>query len=780
MAPTLLCGLAPSIFPKVLAEYFSLDKALPIWAGMASLGLTIFWPLHLGRSDLDPSPQTNGRRSSTLQAFLLLFLVSLPSLTMVSGLSVHSREEILKTSAYLVSLGFSILLLSRWALWLFPDRGAQQSERGTWVLTVSLGLGAVFPLFLHFASVFRAKDFDVTTRSIAPVLASQIVLDGGDLGPAIMVWLGLSFILGLLLGLIRILMKRLSFLMLPALIVFLFLPNQAQAEEDPLTVIKVESLLGTKARAGHSYPLRLYIGRKGVGKWSGHLIARLGKRAYKVPLTVHGGTLDSPQHLDLGLVFYKRQRLSFEAEFDDGHRVSLPYRWPSVTLIDSEEILVGGWGRGSLSAAQAFVNLDSDLKEPALLLPPDLHQSLALGGEALDLIFVGSGESSKSQQVSLFQYVAQGGMVVLFGEGKRLAESFPVSYVSQGSFEVGRIGSGLVLRSNELLLTEQSLGDLSQLLGPRLDLDGRGRFFPEGVLEPFLRAPQAPKARLGLRFALAGILVAIVLILTLYGFPKSAASDGPHLVFRVLSQQVLGGMALVVLALMLILRWALLPSSLTTIESLRIEEGVVGSAYFDQTAIFKLRSAIDAPEQVLEFSLNTSLRGLETEESAGLGEELWEKSGKGAWRLQVPLKARDSSLFLSKDLRSLGSGLSLRREKGELWLRNGLGIGLKNVLVAQGERSIWLTSLAVGEEVQIQLTEKAWYDWMESELETSLNKNLYYSALPQREVYLERGGVILCQPEDDGLRRQIGDRGVELGPTRLLMVTWLNQEVPRD
>ncbi|MDF1662855.1 MAG: hypothetical protein P1V97_13845 [Planctomycetota bacterium] len=778
--PTLLCGLAPTIFPKILADFFSLEKALPIWAGMVSLGFTIFWPLHLNQVDLDLSEDARSRWSSVLQSFVLLILVSLPSLTMVSGLSVHSREEILKTAVYLSALGFSILLLSRWAFWLFPGRSKHRGTRGFWIMTLAVALNGVLPLFLSFASVFRAKEFDLTVRSMTPVLSSQHILEGADLGPALMVWLGLILAFAVIFGFARILMKRLPFLALSSLLVLLALPGQAHAEDDPMTVIKAESLLGSKARVGHSYPIRLYIGRKASGQWSGNLIARLGKRAYKVPLTVHGGTLDSPQHIDLSLVFYKRQRLSFEAESADGTRVALPFRWPSVNLVDSEDPLIGAWGSNSLRAAQAYVSSDSSLTSPALLLSGDLHQSLALGGDALDLVFLGSGEPAKSRRVSLLRYVAQGGILVLFGEGKSLSNSFPVTYVPQGSFEVGRLGSGLVLKSDELLLSDQSLGDLGQLLGPRLNLDGRGRFYPEGVLESFLRAPQAPKARLGLRFALAGVLVALVLILTLYGFPKSAESEGPHIVFRVLSQQVLGGVAFVVLALVLILRWALLPSSLTTIEALRIEEGVVGSAWFDQTAVLKLRSAIDAPEQALDFALSTSLRGLETEESASFGEELWEKRASGEWRLTMPLKARDSSLFLTKDLRSLGKGLSLRREKGKLWLRNGLGLNLKNLLLAQGERSFWLASLPADEDVLVRMEEKPWYDWVESELDNSLEKNLYYCSLPQRESYLERGGVILCQPEDDGLRRQIGDRGVEVGPTRLLMVTWLNQELAGD
>lgn len=778
--PTLLCGLAPTLFPKILADFLSLEKALPLWAGMASLGITIFWPLHLNQVDADQNPSRRARFALILQAFVLVALVSIPSLTMASGLSIQTRPAILKTALYLSSLGFSLLILSRWAFWLFPSGEAGRAKRAFWIFTLMAGLNGALPLFYLLSSVFRPQEFPLSLRLLAPSYASQILLDGGALARALGSWFSLVFGMGLILALVKLGLRFAAKSGLVAVACFSLLAGDVSADEDPVTLVKVEALLGSRARPGHSYPLRLSIGREAPGTWSGTISVRLGKRVFKKSLTVHGGTLNSPQQVDLTVVFNERQRLSFELESESGQRLTLPFRQASVSFVERDDVLVGAWGPESFSAAQAFVDLESGSTQPALRLSPALHQSLALGGDAIELVFVGAAESTQSRRLSLLRYVAQGGCVVLFGGGRQLRDAFPVTFVSQGSFFVGRLGSGLVLSSNDLVLSQQALGDLGQLLGPRLSADGRGRYDPEGILESYLRAPQQPKARLGLRFAFASVLVAVVLILTLFGFPRSAEAAGPHWIFRMLSQQVLGGVAFVVLALVLILRWALLPSSLTTIETLRVEEGVVGSPWVDQSSLLKLRSAIEVPEQTLQFSLSTSLRALETEESAAIGEEDWESLGRGQWRLKMPLRARQNSLFLTKDLRSLGRGLSLRPKDGSLLLTNGLTVPIRNVLVAQGERSVWIDSVKAGDEVTLRFTEKAWYDWMESELQTSLEKNLYYYGLPQRESYLERGGVILCQPDDDGLRRQIGDHGVELGATRLLLVTWLNQELKEN
>jgi hypothetical protein len=772
--PSFLCGIAPTILPKVLVDLWSLEHSLSLWVVIASLGLTIFWPLRL--MDHHLSNDDRGFLLPALQDLGLLLVVSLPGLTLVTGLAVIPTARVCHSLGYLLALGLGLTLTFLLFRSLLPkaEQSRESLKQGAPIPGLCLSVG--YPIFLLFASIFRAREPAPIFYKLSPPLAVLEIIDGAtSIGPGLL-WLGLLFLVFGLVTFPRYWTRRGA--VVAGALVLLFSPQDVYAQEPDLTVLRVESLLGRNARFAESYPIRVHIGRKSPGIWRGQLGVRLGRRSFRVPILIHGGTLNAPQQVDVVLVPSDRQRFVLEAISETGEVTVLPYNGPSLTLLAAEDILVGAWGRESLPWGRDFAkSLDWPKKVgPPRLVSPSLHHSLGLSGEAIDVVLIGSKLSGRSRQLSLLRYVAQGGCLVIYDEARHFAASFPGTFISQGAFKVGRLGSGLVIFNETGSLNEKVLSDLGSLLKSRLSQSRRGRLDLEGLRESFEKIPPLPKTQLGLRFAASSVLVAIILILTLYGFPRERGRGPSHFVFRLFSQHLLGGLLLVSLSLVLILKYALMPPSLTSLECFQVEEMVVGSSWSDQYSFVRLRSAIDRSGQEVKMALSAQLRELKNKEEPRTA-TLIEQLSKSQCRLTLPLAVGTTPMFLHKDLRSLGQGIYLQR-KGESWLvSNKTGLVLKDMLIVSGEKSAWIDTLPVAGQRSLRLEEKAWYQWVEARIRSSAERNFYYQTLPQRESYLERGGVIVCRPVDDGMRRQIGKGAVEVAPLRILMATWLHDEI---
>jgi hypothetical protein len=777
--PTFICGLAPTLLPKVLADFWSLEHALSLWAGMASLTMTIFWPLGLLSVEERSFQEERRLWIESFKSLTLLGIVSLPSLTLVSGLALVPLAHCLKAALYLTFLALTALFAVRLSR---PTRRPEQ--RRIWALFIGLGMSCAYPLFLKLGSIFEDRDFATFYSWLSPPLAVQEILAGGSILWALLHWFGLCLLFFAGFYMRRLYLNRLTATVICLLVLW---PQSGFAKEDAFTISRVETLLSGKARVGHSYPIRFHIGRRAPGVWKGQLAIRLGRRSFRAPVEVFGGTQNAPQQLDLVLVFNERQAMVLESISETGESSILPFSSPTAELIEEGQVLIGAWGQDALPWAEEFAKqaaMSSKSSTP-LLIEPSLHQSLGLNGEALDLLFVGSHLSRRSRIVSLLRYVAQGGIVVLYGEARHAAKEFPGTLIRQGPLQIGRLGSGLLLQSNSLSLNKNSLDDLTTLLEPRFSGISRGRVDLSGFLESFYQAPQMPRTQLGLRFALASFLVAIVLILSLYGFPRAQGKPGQstqaaYELFGLFSQQVIGGMLVVALTLVLIMKWVLLPASLTSLETLCIEEVVVGTSWVDQSSFLKLRTALDAPGQTLNLALNTQLRDMRQDSGSVRPEDLIEKLSSTEKRLTINLRAGATPLFLVKDLRPSGRGLRVFK-KGDAWiLENGSLLAMTKILIVRGENSAWIPYLDANESKSLNLEEKPYYQWLEGELKSSFERRLYYHFLPQRESYTKEGGVILCQPEDDGSRRQLGAIGLEVAPMRILMATWLDQELKKN